>query len=192
MTLERSTRLTVGTTAPFISKPAIDGTTFDTESLVGRRFMLSFFRFASCPFCNLRMHQLVTRFSEFEAGFTIVAIFDSPLDNLRRHSERHGAPFPVLADEDGSAYRSYAIEHSMAGMIKGMVLRAPTLVRAMSRGYVPLVIKGDMTTLPADFLIDEAGVIQAAYYGGDEGDHLPFDQIAAFSAEAARAPRASA
>jgi peroxiredoxin len=30
--------------------PAIDGTTFDLADLKDKRYMLSFFRFASCPF----------------------------------------------------------------------------------------------------------------------------------------------
>ena len=56
-------------------------------------FMLSFFRFAACPFCNLRVHELVERFNEFGDDFTIVAVFDSPLDDLVRHTAKHRAPF---------------------------------------------------------------------------------------------------
>jgi peroxiredoxin len=48
-----------------ITLPAIDGTTFETESIKGKPFMLSFLRFASCPFCNLRVNELVRRFDEF-------------------------------------------------------------------------------------------------------------------------------
>ena len=33
----------------------------------------------------------------------------------------------------------------------------------------------------ADFLIDKNGIIQEAYYGKDEGDHLHFDTIKEFS-----------
>ena len=36
-------------------------------------------------------------------------------------------------------------------------------------------------TLPADFLVDENGTIQVAWYGKDEGDHLPINDIKAFS-----------
>ena len=82
-----------------IELPAIDGSTFDMDSLEGKPFMLSFFRFASCPFCNMRIHQLVSRFDELGDNFTIVAIFDSPLKNLIRHTKGHQAPFPILADE---------------------------------------------------------------------------------------------
>ncbi|MEW6590947.1 MAG: peroxiredoxin-like family protein [Pseudomonadota bacterium] len=161
---------------------AMDGSVFDLFSLRGRPYMLSFFRFASCPFCNLRMHELVSRFGELGERFTVVAVFDSPLDNLREHAERHHAPFPVLADERGIYYRQYGIERSVAGVMKGMILRMPTLLHALfGKGYVPLKIKGSMTTMPADFLVDERGVIQLAHYGKDEGDHLPFEAIKQFA-----------
>ncbi|HFB65643.1 MAG TPA: redoxin domain-containing protein, partial [Aeromonadales bacterium] len=47
-------RLKKGDSVTNIVLPAIDGTEFNLESLQGKRYMLSFFRFASCPFCNLR------------------------------------------------------------------------------------------------------------------------------------------
>lgn len=165
-----------------IRLPAIDGTLFDLDSLKGKPFMLSFFRFASCPFCNLRMHELVTKFPQFDNGFTVVAVFDSPLDNLREHADRHHSPFPVLADENNAYYRLYDIQHSLWGVMKGMVLRMPKLMYGMfGKGYVPLRIKGSMTTMPADFLVDRQGIIREAYYGRDEGDHLPFERIVEFS-----------
>ncbi len=88
-----------GSHAPPIKLQAIDGSAFDTKSLKGRPFMLSFFRFAGCPFCNLRIHELSKRYSQLGEGFEIVAVFDSPLKNLMRHIEGHRAQFPVLADE---------------------------------------------------------------------------------------------
>ena len=188
MSTSTTTRLLAGDTAPTFSLPALDGTTFDTEALRGRRHLLSFFRFASCPFCNLRVHELTRRFAELGPGFSVVAVFDSPLDNLRRHAQRHGAPFPILADATGEAYRAYAIERSVGGMLKGMALRAPTLITAMSRGYLPTTLQNSLTTMPADFLIDEAGVIRTAHYGRDEGDHLPFEAVLAFSRVAEVAP----
>lgn len=165
-----------------IRLPAIDGTQFDLDNLKGQPFMLSFFRFASCPFCNLRMHELVTNFSQFHNGFTVVAVFDSPLDNLREHADKHHSPFPVLADTNNAYYKLYDIQHSIWGVMKGMIFRMPKLMYGMfAKGYVPLKIKGSMTTMPADFLVDRQGIIREAYYGKDEGDHLPFAKIVAFS-----------
>jgi peroxiredoxin len=174
-------RRATGEKATHIKLPAIDGSIFDTGSLVNKPFMLSFFRFATCPFCNLRVHELVQRFAEFGDDFTVVAVFDSPLDNLVRHAEGHKAPFPILADESNQYYREYSIERSISGVLKGMLFRMPTLMKSMSMGYVPTTIKGNITTMPADFLIDRNGVIQMAHYGNDEGNHVPFEQAKAFS-----------
>ena len=174
-------RLKAGDKLTNIKLPAIDGTIFDSDSVKGKPIMLSFFRFASCPFCNLRINELVRRFDEFGDDFTIIAIFDSPLDNLTRHTAGHKAPFPILADESNKYYREYSIEHSVLGVIKGMLFKMPRLLKGMFKGYVPLVIKGSLTTMPADFLIDRNGVIQTAYYGKDEGDHLPIDLVKEFS-----------
>lgn len=165
--------------------PALDGSQFELSSLKGRPYMLSFFRFASCPFCNLRMHQLVKRWDELDPRFAIVAVFDSTLENLREHAERHQSPFPVLADSTGSAYALYGIEHSLFGVLKGMLLRMPTMLYAMfGKGYIPAKIEGSMTTMPADFLVDATGVIRHAYYGNDEGDHLPFEEVRRFATQA--------
>jgi hypothetical protein len=38
-----------------------------------------------------------------------------------------------------------------------------------------------MITMPADFLINEQGIIETAFYGQDEGDHLPFGIVKDFS-----------
>ncbi|MBI5040726.1 MAG: AhpC/TSA family protein [Gammaproteobacteria bacterium] len=171
-----------GDTVGKLRLTAMDGEVFDLDALKGKRFMLSFFRFAACPFCNLRLHELVRRFDEFGDGFTIVAIFDSPLDNLAHYAGRHRPPFPVLADPHNIYYREYAIERSIVGMLKGALLRLPqAMYGVFAKAYVPLSIQGRLTTLPADFLVDETGVIRRAYYGSDVGDHLPFERVEEFS-----------
>ncbi|MFP5504674.1 MAG: redoxin domain-containing protein [Gammaproteobacteria bacterium] len=170
-----------------LSLPDLDGAIFDLDRLRGRRFMLSFFRFAACPFCNLRVHELTTRFGEFGGQFTVVAVFDSSLDNLQRHAGRHRAPFPILADEANVHYRAFAIERSVMGMLKAALLRFPDVLRAvLVEGYLPTSIQGHPATLPADFLVDEQGVIRQAYYGKDIGDHLPFEAVRAFARGEAR------
>ncbi len=165
-----------------LNLPSIDGTTFNLDGLKGKRYLLSFFRFASCPFCNLRIHELVARFEELSDNFTIVAIFDSPLDNLQRHAKKHHAPFPILADENNKYYKEYGVERSFIGMLKGMFGRLPRLLKGMFiKGYIPLISKGNWLTMPVDILVDEKGVIHTAHYGKDEGDHLSFEQIKSFS-----------
>ena len=174
-------KVSSGVKAKSIKLQVIDGSMFDSENLLGKPHMLSFYRFASCPFCNLRVNELVKRFDEFGDDFTIIAVFDSPLDNLIRHTEGHRAPFYILADEKNKYYKEYGIEHSVSGILKGMFLRMPTLLKGLFKGYIPTTFKGSLTTMPADFLIDREGTIQLTYYGKDEGDHLPFDKVKEFS-----------
>jgi hypothetical protein len=35
--------------------------------------------------------------------------------------------------------------------------------------------------MPAEFLVDREGAVAVAYYGTDEGDHLPFEEIVRFA-----------
>ncbi len=180
-------QITKGDRIGELTLPNIDGSEFNIESVRGKRFLLSFYRFASCPFCNLRIHQLVNKFDELPGDFEMVAIFDSPLDNLQRFTNEHHAPFPILADEANTYYRKFGVQRSLLGVLKGAVLRMPTVMYAMfGKGYIPWAVKGSMTTMPLDILVDESGIVQFAYYGKDEGDHMPFDQVKEF-AESAQA-----
>lgn len=174
-------RLVPGEKIKNIVLPAIDGSTFDMDLVEGKPVMISFLRFATCPFCNLRVHELVKRFDEFGEDFTIIAIFDSSLEHLTKHASGHKAPFPILADQENKYYREYGIEKSLYGMLKGMILRFPTLMKGLLQGYLPNIFKGSLITMPADFLVAREGRIQTVYYGKDEGDHLPFEQVREFS-----------
>lgn len=166
--------------------PALDGSAWQLSSLEGKPYLLAFFRFASCPFCNLRLHQLISQWGELPEDFTIVAVFESSLTELQRYAERHHSPFPILADGGGIIHGRYSIRHSWLGVLKGMLFRFPSLLYAMfKKGYVPLTIGGRMNTMPADFLVDRQGVIQEAYYGRDEGDHLDFERIRQFAGQQA-------
>ena len=166
--------------------PDLDGRDFRLSSLAGRRYHLAFFRFASCPFCNLRVNALIRaaragKFGAAEGPFAIAAVFDSPLDNLKRFAGRHDAPFPILADEGGVVHEEWGRKISWGGVFRGMFGRFGTLMKAMvSQGYLPLSLKGEFAGMPMDFLVDENGIVREAYYGSDEGDHMAMERIEAF------------
>ncbi len=168
-----------------LSLPAIDGSRFTLEQVRGKRYLLSFLRFAACPFCQLRVHQLISRWHELNRNFTVIAVFDSSLENLQHYTGKQVAPFPILADEHAVYYHKFAIKHSLSGTFKAMLFRMPTLLYAMLvKRYFPTSIKGSLTTLPADILVDEHGLVAEIYHGKDSGDHLPFEKIKAFAAGA--------
>ena len=177
-----------GDLAPPIQLSAIDGKVFDSRSLAGRRYLVTLFRFASCPFCNWRMAELVRRRDELGEDFEIIAIFEADLGHLQKHASQHLAVFPVLADPKRASYREYGIRKSLFGVIRGIVTRINVIAMGMLRGYVPREISSRLLTMPASFLVDEQGIIRLAYYGRDEGDHLSFDSIKSFAQMSRRSP----
>ena len=129
----------------------------------------------------MRIHELTSRFSEFGGNFTVVAIFDSSPENLRHHAARHHAPFPILADKHNTCYREYGVERSLAGTLKGAATHMPSILGALFvKGYWPTSFGGKLTTMPANFLVDEDRIVRTAHYGKDEADHLPFEQVKVF------------
>lgn len=172
-------RLKVGDTAPNFSLPELKGSDFQLSHNSTRMTLIAFHRFAGCPFCNLRLHQLIQRHAAWKDRLDVVVVFDSSLANLQAHAVEHQPPFPILADQQNTAYQAYGIEHSWFGVMKGAICRFPTMLQALSKGYLPKSMEGKMNTMPASFILDKNGVIQLAYYGQDEGDYLPFEQIEA-------------
>ena len=165
-----------------IKLPDIDGHAFELDSLRGKKIILSFHRFATCPFCNLRIHQLVSHFETFGDNFTIVAVFDSPLKHLQKHAKDHHAPFPILADHNNYYYQIFNVERSIFKTIKGFLKRFPTVLYAMFvKGYWPFPIKGNLFSMPLEILIDENGIVRHIHKAKDEGDHLSIEQVKAYS-----------
>tara|TARA_B110000014_G_scaffold253765_1_gene233538 strand:+ start:3185 stop:3715 length:531 start_codon:yes stop_codon:yes gene_type:complete len=163
-----------------LSLPTIDGGTFNINELNGKKALISFYRFASCPFCNLRINKIIRNYKKLDSNFKIVAIFDSSLKKLS-YVNKHDAPFTIAADEERAYFKQYNVERSVLKFIKASILRSPSLLMAMLKGYVPIEFKASLTTVPVDILLNEDGTISKAYYGNDTGDHLSFDEIKDFS-----------
>ena len=167
-----------------IQLPAVDGSQFDNKSLQGKRYLLTFFRFATCPFCNMRLAQLVNLKKELNskklANTEIVAIFSASLHHLQRHANKHVTQLPILADEHNKYYEKFDVKKSFLGVLKGGIFRFPTAVKGMMHGYIPREISSRLLIMPLSLLIDEQGIIKEIYYGKDEGDHMPLEQVEAF------------
>ncbi|MBM60629.1 MAG: hypothetical protein CMM79_03705 [Rhodospirillaceae bacterium] len=174
-------RLKKGDDLKKLNLPSVSGKNFKLSDIRGRKSLISFYRFAQCPFCNLRIHELIKRHDEFMGDLKIVAIFDAPLDHLIKSMERHEAPFEILADEDFSYFRAIDVEKSLIKFLIGSVFNIHRLVQASLKGFIPLSFKGSMLTVPVDILINEKGVVERVYYGKTTADHMNFDDILAFA-----------
>ncbi len=166
-----------GSTAPSFTTLDLHGREVDLESYRGRKVMLSFYRYAACPFCNLRISQLIKRHGEWKTkGLEMVAVFQSPIEKMMQYAGKQDSPFPIVADPKRTLYELYGLECSWWGLITGM-MRFSELLKTAKLGFLKLDIDGKMAMLPADFLINENMEVVHAYYGKDIGDHLPVDYI---------------
>lgn len=171
-------RLVAGQKAPDFSITDIKGKTHKPEDYRGRYLLLSLYRYASCPFCNLRISQVMQRADVFKTqGLDILAVFQSPEVKIRQYVGKQHPPFSIVPDPDRTLYSTYRLETSWLGMLKAMIFRMGDMMKAFGKGFGPGTMEGEKNRLPADFLIGPDGTIIEAYYGKDIGDHMPFETI---------------
>ena len=174
-------RLQPGTIAPEFETPDVSGNLQTPRPAAGKLLLLSFMRNASCALCNLRVHELIGRHPELQQhGLEVLAIFESPAENIVQHVLRQNVSFPIIADPNGQLYDLYSVETSEEKVTAtlGAAWQNSLVKRAEEIGY-PLTPEAgsNFYRLPADFLIDGEGRIVAAHYSDAVGRHMAFETI---------------
>jgi len=157
----------------------VDGRPVSLEQFRGRPLLLMFFRYASCPMCNLRLHDFAKGHARLQArGLSAVAFFHSSAQAIKRNAGRRNYPFPLVPDPDQESYRAFGVETSWAGLLKSMLLPSfyRDWIRSMRHGFWGGADL-QMAKMPADFLIGPDGRLLLAHYGKDIGDHLSVADI---------------
>jgi len=168
-------RLVPGNTVPDLVATDFLGNLVDLKKR-RRPVLLSFYRYASCPVCNLRMQELIRSHPRLTAaGLDLIAVFQSPAEVVACYVGRQDAPFPIVPDHELVLYRRFGVEANWGGLFTGSVLRAAKT--AIGSGFKPGRIDGPLSRLPADLLIGADGRVAIAYYGKDINDHLPLPDI---------------
>ena len=174
-----------GELAPDFVMPTMNGEDVRLTDYQGKKVLLTFFRYATCPFCTIRFAQLSQKVQHYsELGVEVIGVFESSHDTIQKYLSRRGLPFTVIHDHQGELYARYGVKKSIPGLLFGM-FRMPTLLKALfDPQYQMAKPDGSISRIPADFLIDENQFIEAAYFGSDIGDHIPFKKIDAFAERA--------
>ncbi len=171
-------KLQPGDAAPEIGTNDYLGNPIRLHEYKGRWVLLSFYRYASCPFCNLRVHKLSQQAKELHRlNLSLIGVFQSPTEAIAKHAGARDPGFPLIADPSQALYAQFGLETSWVGVLTGMIFKMPTMMAAMFKGFLPGSIEGDFTQMPADFLINPDGIIVIANYGTDLGDHLPLETV---------------
>lgn len=113
-------------------------------------------------------------------GFEMVAVFQSPRDDMLKYVDKQAPEFALIADPERKLYKQYKVEErNWLKWIIG-VLRLGRGLKSLSKGFGIRFGYGSTALVPADFLINPDGTIHTAYYGSDITDHLPIKEIEAF------------
>ena len=175
-------RLSVGTAAPDFSVTDLYGQTRSLSDYRGRKLHLSFYRYASCPFCNLRVHAMRQKAADWQQqGLDLLAVFQSPVESIQEYAVGKVEEFPVIPDPSRALYKAYGAETSWLAFAKSAG-RLKDVAAATAKWFLPGKMEGEVNQVPAEFLIDENGIIRTALYGKDIGDHLDIEVIERFLA----------
>ena len=171
----------VGGRLPSHPLPSIHDRQVDPGDLNGKKVILSFYRFASCPFCNLRMGAMVNRWDEF-GDIQAVAIFDSSVKELKARMKRHNPPFEVMADSRKTLYNAVGVRRKKVKGLLTPFFRLPKVLRAVSKGFIPRTLSpSKLGILPLDVLVNEDGTIEHIYEGRDGTDRMNLEEMIAWS-----------
>ena len=177
-------RLRPGGISPDFQAEIWDGRAFELKSMRGKKIWLAFFRYASCPLCNLRVHEMIQKHETLKKlGVEVVTVFQSPKESIAEYVGTQKPPFPLISDPDEKLYRLYGLEASKLAFLHPGNL--PLLLKAFGLGFKMGRREGTITRIPADFLINPDGSLHTVFYGDKIGDHIPIDLVTRFAEEGA-------
>lgn len=174
-----------GELAPDFSATRLDGSPVTLAEHRGRPVWLAFFRWAQCPLCNFRIHQLLSVWDRMfgATDLTMLGVFQSPAAKLEGLVERHKPPFIPIPDPEMLLYQQYGLGTSMKGLLGPQVRAA---ISGAREHKFPVVgpWEGPALRTPADLLIDRDGIVRVSFYGENIADHIPFERVSEFVAHA--------
>jgi peroxiredoxin len=182
--------LKVGERAPDFVLPDAFGTPVSlADSLKQGPVIVTFYRGAWCPFCNLQLRlyqQSLPAFRRYRAA--LIAITPQRPEKSRGQLEQNHYEFAILSDLDDSVMKSYRLFYEVAADLRDVYKRNFKLELADYNGKDRYVLP-----VPGTFVVDPQGIVRAAFADTDYTRRMePATIIAALQgiqAEQRRSPR---
>ena len=152
--------LEVGTRAPGFTLPNAHGKPVSLADQLARGpVVLTFYRGAWCPYCNLELRALKQSLPAFrEQGARVLAVSPQKPGKSLEQVKEDGFPFEILSDLDNRVMQAY-----------NLFFRVPEGMVRIYRDKLGLDLadyNGDgryVLPVPATFVIDREGIIRAAF-----------------------------
>ncbi len=154
-----ATALKVGDTAPSFELPDAYGETVKlTDVLATGPAVVSFYRGAWCPFCNLELRAMQRELANAQqSGITLIAISPNTPDESLGMIDKDELTFPVLSDAGNSVAKQFNLVYEMESGIVSLYREQGRDIGAMNGSEVWEL------PVPATYVIDQSGVIQYAF-----------------------------
>lgn len=170
---------TVGDPAPRFTLPSATGTTVALDDLLAEGpVVLTFYRGAWCPYCNLALRTLQQHHPDITArGARLVAVSPQIPDESLTLTEKHGLAFDVLSDLGSDTAKQYGLAFDLPDDLAAAYDKLGLDLQRVNDGH-PRTLP-----LPATYVIDRDGVIRWAFVDTDYTTRAePADIIAALDA----------
>ncbi|HEX9856405.1 MAG TPA: peroxiredoxin-like family protein [Acidimicrobiia bacterium] len=151
--------LRAGDVAPMFTLPDAFGNDVSLEEVLAHGpAIVSFYRGAWCPFCNLELRALQRELAAVEeAGATLVAISPNRPDVSLGVIEAHELTYPVLSDHDNLIAKQF-------NLVYEMIPEHVEYYRAHDRDIGAMNdTEAWELPVPATYVIDQDGVIRYAF-----------------------------
>ncbi|MDF4203829.1 peroxiredoxin-like family protein [Maribacter sp. SA7] len=167
--------------APNFRVKDIFGTEIDLSKMDSHKILISFFRYAECALCNLRIAELKRASEVFQKeDIEVITIFQSHEESLKESiHKRHELDFTVISDPNFKLYDMYGVTTSWGKLLRTASLKGiKSTFAASSQGFkLGGRVEGKFNQIPADFLLDRNKRIKIAHYGSSLIDHMPLEEI---------------
>lgn len=133
------------------------------ERLAQGPVVLTFYRGAWCPYCNLELHTLRQSLPAFRRhGAQLIAVTPQQPDKSREQIRKDGYPFEILSDLDSEVMRDYRLYFQVSPPLVELYKKRFGLDLAEYNGKDRYVLP-----VPGTFVIDRDGIVRAAHANVD-------------------------
>ncbi|MEU8525174.1 peroxiredoxin-like family protein [Streptomyces sp. NPDC048629] len=155
--------LAVGASAPRFELPTATGGSVALDDLLAEGpVVLTFYRGAWCPFCNIALRALQQRHEEIAArGARLVAVSPQIPDESLSLTEKHGLAFDVLSDLGSDVARQFGLAFDLTEELAEVYESLGFDLQRVNGGH-PRTLP-----LPATYVIDRAGVVRWSFVDTD-------------------------
>ncbi|MCZ4123714.1 peroxiredoxin-like family protein [Streptomyces sp. H39-S7] len=152
-----------GAQAPRFTLPAADGRRIALDGLLAEGpVVLTFYRGAWCPYCNLALRSLQLRHDDITArGARLVAVSPQIPDESLSLTGKEQLAFDVLSDIGSEVAQRFGIAFDLSGELGAVYDRFGFELQRVNGGHARTL------PLPATYVIDRSGVIRWAFVRAD-------------------------